>query len=499
MLKGYEYDLIIIGGGSAGLSLASGAAQLGVKTLLVSKEMLGGDCLHYGCVPSKALLKSAKVSYHFSHAEEYGLTNTVPNFEWSNIIRRIGDIQNNIQQHDHPDRFRKLGCEVLFGEASFLNEHELTIELTPHLRSYQPISVAGKDRVNVTGKKFSIATGSSPRIPDILGLKEVGFITNEQIFTLPNQPKSLAIIGGGVIAAEMAQAFSRLGTKVYIIEKHDQFFGRFDKDISQSIQQKFLQEGIQIYTSTTPIKVEKTEMGKRLAVEKDGQQYKLEVSEILVATGRTPNTNLSLKAAGIDFTEKGITVDKYLRTSKKHITAIGDVNGKSLFTHTANYEAGVVLTNEIIRIPFHKTKVDYSHIGWTIYTHPEIASIGIDETKAATKKKLKYEVVKFELSKNDRALSESEAEGFVKLIINKKQEVLGCQIVAPRAGEMIREWQLVISQKIKLSKIARSNYIYPTFGEASKWAASSYYAPKLFSPKVKKWLHFFYHYRGDRS
>lgn len=491
----YEYDLIVIGGGSAGLSLASGAAQLGIKTLIISKEMLGGDCLHYGCVPSKALLKSAKAAHYFSHAEKYGLINTVPNMNWPDVTKRIGSIQAQIQEHDHPNRFRKLGCEVLFGTATFINAHEINIELTPHLRTYQPISVAGKERLSVTGRRISIATGSRPQVPNIEGLADSGFITNERIFTLSKQPQTLAIIGGGVIAAEMAQAFSRLGTKVYIVEKHEKFFGRFDPDIAQVIKQRFKSEGIEIYTNTGLVKAEKDGQIKRLVVEKDGQQYKLEINEILVATGRAPNTELNLEAAGVAYTEKGITVDKKLRTNKKHITAIGDVNGQMLFTHAANYEAGVVLTNELIRLPFVKAKADYSQIGWTIYTDPEIASIGIDEA-TAKKKEIKHEVIKFDLAKNDRAISESSTEGLVKIIINKKKQVIGCQIVAPRAGEMIREWQLVISQKIKLSKVARSTFIYPTYGEASKWAAGSYFSPKLFSPKMKRLLKIMHRYRG---
>lgn len=517
MTKTYDYDHIIIGGGSGGLSLASAAGQLGVKTLLVDREMLGGDCLHYGCVPSKALIKSAKVAHQLKHLAKYGLSpldkGGLGGISWQKITERISAIQADIQEHDSAERFRNLGCDVIFGSAHFADAHTVEIKLNPELKVKQDdttITQLKKHDFKFSAKKITIATGSRPRIPEIEGLKESGFITNEDLFTLESQPETLAIIGGGVIASEMAQALQRLGTKVTIFEQHDQFFGRFDSDISTLMHTQFKAEDIEILTNAKPTKVDSIDTDsstpnptkstfnkenlKVITFTQNQQTKTRQFDEILVAAGRIPNTNIGLENAGVEYTTRDIKVDAKLRTNQKHITAIGDVNGASMFTHTANYEAGLIVRNEILGVPF-GGKTNYDQIGWTIYTDPEIASIGVDE-KQAIKQGLKYEVVKFELAKNDRAKAESDTNGFVKILVDRKKRIIGAQIVAPRAGEMIREWQLAIGQKMKLSTIAQSTYIYPTFGEASKWAASTYFGPKLFNKNVKGWLRTLWGYRG---
>ena len=492
MKNKYDYDLIIIGGGSGGLSLASGAGQLGVKTLLVDKEMFGGDCLHYGCVPSKALIKSGKVAHYLNNLDSYGLSSPLTKeglgeVSWDATTKRIKSIQDHIQVHDSAERFESLGCDVLFGMARFTDPHTIEVKLNGSLEKETGIKT-------FSAKKITIATGSRPMIPNIEGLKETGFITNEDIFSLKAQPKKLAIIGGGVIATELAQAMQRLGSQVTIFERHAQFFGRFDADIAEVMTEKIRSEGIEVLTKAEPGKISKSGSQKIIKFNHKNTSKEAEFDEILIAAGRSPNTNLDLEAAGVEYSTRGIKVDTKLRTSQKHITAIGDVNGASMFTHTANYEAGLLVRNEVLGIPF-GGNVDYAKIGWTIYTDPEVASIGIDEN-TAQKQKLKYEVIKFDLGKNDRALAESETTGFVKILINQKKKIIGAHIVAPRAGEMIREWQLAISKKMKLSDIAQSTYIYPTFGEASKWAASTYFGPKLFNSNVKKWLARVWGYRG---
>ena len=488
----YDYDLVIIGGGSAGLSLCSAAAQLGVKVCLIDKEQLGGDCLHYGCVPSKALIKSGKVAHQMRHAEKYGLKSTSPKFEWTSIAKRIKKIQNIIQKHDHPDRFRDYGADIIFGAAEFKDPHTIKVELNQKLKKQQQDKYKTRKTATISGKKICIASGSRAFLPNIEGLIKSGFITNKEVFSLPTLPKSLAIVGGGVIASELAQVLNRLGVKVNIMEKFDVFFGRFSEDISRIMTRELKKEGIEIYLQTNVEKLEKKGNKKILTLRHGKEQEVLEVDEVLIAAGRRPNLELNLKAAGVEYTEDGIIVDRKCRTNQRHITAIGDCNGISMFTHTANYEAGVVFTNEFLKVP---TKADYSQIGWTIYTDPEVASIGHDEI-TAKKAGLEFSIIKFPLESNDRALAESATEGFVKILVGKKDRVIGAQIVAPRAGEMIREWQLVISQKLSLSKVARSTYIYPTFGEASKWAASSHFAPKLFNPRVKKIVRLLFGYRG---
>jgi pyruvate/2-oxoglutarate dehydrogenase complex dihydrolipoamide dehydrogenase (E3) component len=473
--------------------LASAATQLGVKVCLIDKNMLGGDCLHYGCVPSKTLIKTAKLAYHQSIAADYGLISNLQPHKWEHIIKRISDVQSHIQMHDHPDRFRAMGCEVIFGKAQFLNAHTVNISLSKTWEKFQPANIGTDPQIQLTAKKITIATGSKPRIPDIPGLKEAGFITNEHIFRLREQPRKLVIIGGGIISAELAQALNRLGTKVTILEKHEKFLGKLDPDVAAVITEKLIKEGVEIITQAQPQKVTSQEFEKQVEVLVGETVQTITADQILVAAGRQPNLDLGLATAGISTTEKGIKVNKKLKTSKANITAIGDVNGQLMFTHAANYEAGIVLSNEILRLPF-KQKVDPMKIGWTIFTDPEIAHIGHDEA-SATKARINYTVAKFELAKNDRAQAEKATEGFVKVIL-KGSTIIGAQIVAPRAGEMIREWQMAIENHIPLTKIARSTYIYPTFGEASKWTASTHYAGKLFSPKVKSWLRFLFHYRG---
>lgn len=497
----YDYDLLIIGGGSGGLSLASGAAQLGVKVLLVDKALLGGDCLHYGCVPSKSLIKSGKIAQYTREADHYGLKALEPKLDWKDITERITGIQDKIQEHDSAKRFRALGCDVVFGTAKFVDDHEVEIELnhsiSEQLENLGTWKLGNKKSIKVSSKKIVIATGSRPNVPPIEGLKEVGFITNETVFSMEKQPKSMLIIGGGVIAVEIAQAFQRLGTQVTIAIRGEHLLDREDQEVIEVIENRLKKEGVEILNKVT---FEKFELNsgvnsaapqKVLHYTKDGKDEVQSFDTVLVATGRKANLELDLEKAGVKY-DRVIPVDKKCRTNRKHILAIGDVNGQVPFTHGANYEAGAVLTNEILHVP---SKVNDSSIGYTVFTDPEIASIGLNE-KRAQEQGVWVKVIESRFASQDRALAEGENDGLIRILIDKKDRIMGCQIASPRAGEMIREWQLAISQKIKLSKLARSTFIYPTFGEMSKWAAGSHYAPKLFAPKVKKILQFLFRYRG---
>ncbi len=488
----YEYDLIIIGGGSAGLSLASGASQLGVKVLLLSKEQLGGDCLHYGCVPSKSLLKSAKVANVVKKSDDFGIRSASPKTDWLKVQSRIQGVQDVIQHHDNPDRFREYGCDVIFGEAQFVNDHSVSVQLTEDLQQLQqPEFLMPGHSLKFSGKKIVIATGSRPNIVPIKGLDTVPYITNETIFTLPNQPESLLIIGGGVIGIEMGQAMQRLGTKVTIGIREHNILTTEDKDVAEVIEQSLLDDGVELLRGIEFSEIKKSSSGITLMYKQDGTKKEQNFSAVLVATGRKANVELNLEAAGVKY-DRVIAVNAKMRTNKKHILAIGDVNGKAQFTHAANYEAGIVLSNEILHVP---SKANYSSIGWTLFTEPELASIGLNE-KTAKKNKIKHTVIKSTFKAQDRALTESATSGFIKILLDKKGKILGCQIINPRAGEMIREWQLAMAQNISLSKIARSTFIYPTFGEISKWAPGSHLAKSLFSNKVRKLLRLVFRYRG---
>lgn len=493
----YDYDLIIIGGGSAGLSLASESSQLGVKTLLVDQQKLGGDSLLSGSVPRLSLLRSAKITHHIRHANSYGLQAMRPTFEWSHITERIASIRETMQNQNHPRHFRDLGCDVVFASASFVDEYHVQLVFNDEMRSYQPVGFDSSMKpMKVAGKKIVLATGSRPDILSISGLQESGFLADEQLFTLSTQPASLAVIGGSVTGIEIAQAFARLGTQVTLVVSETRILHEEDMIISEIIEKRLEEDGVKVMKGVTVQEVSVPPTGgKQVVYGEAGVAHTLNVDDVFVATGRVPNIeSLNLDAAGIKYDAQGIVVDKKMRTNKKRILAIGDVNGQSPFPHGANYEAGIVLSNEILHL---SATADYDEIGWTVFTDPEIASIGYNE-KRAQEAGVKHEIVEFSFESHGRALAESETDGLIRIVVGKGKRILGCQIIAPRAGEMIREWQLLMREGIPLSKIARSAYIYPTYGEVSKWVAEKYFAPKRFSNSVRSILRTLFGYRGKK-
>lgn len=473
----YDYDVIVIGAGAAGLSVASGAVQLGAKVMLIEKDhKLGGDCLWYGCVPSKSLIKSAKVAHHVQHATDFGLPNILGRkklqLDWKAINKRILDIQKKIEHHaDSIERFEGMGVDVQIGMAQFIEPHKILL-----------------NDEHFTAKYFVIATGSRPRKLDVPGLEKVGYITNMEIFTLPKQPKSLLIVGGGPIGAEMAQAFARLGTKVFLVEKRDHVLSREDNDMAAYVMDAFEKDGVTVHTHCTIVRAEKSKNGKKIVtVEKlsgKKRSQKIEVDEILVATGRQPNVdNLGLEKIGVQFSEKGIATNAKCQTNLKHIYAAGDVNGKYQFTHVAGAEAGIVIANMMFKFP---RKMNYNLIPWATFTDPELASVGLNE-KRAKAQGIKYETVEYNFENQDRALAESENSGKVKILINKKKKILGAQIVGPHAGELIHEFVVAINAGLKLGHIVGPMHVYPTLSESAKQAAGKFYGKKLFSPRTK-WI-----------
>ncbi|MBU0483088.1 MAG: FAD-dependent oxidoreductase [Proteobacteria bacterium] len=475
----FEYDLGIIGGGAAGLTVAAGAAQLGAKTLLVEKEeQLGGDCLHYGCVPSKTLIKTATVYHQIRNSQRYGLPIIdLPIVDFKPVAARIKSVIDTIQRHDSVERFCKLGAKVEFGPAMFTDEHT--------------IKVNGQKR---TAKKWLIATGSSPATPPIAGLDQVSYLTNKELFYLDRLPASMIVIGAGPIAIEMAQAFNRLGTKVQVVQRSGQILSKEDKDLADITMQVLADEGIKFYLDTSLISASEKGALKKLAIKtKDGQTISLEAEELLIALGRTPNVEgLGLTEIGVEFDHKGIKVDNRLRTTQKHIYAAGDVNGAFQFTHAAGYEGGIVLSNAIFHLP---RKVNYTLLPWCTYTDPELASIGINE-KAADTTNIKYSLWTEEFKDNDRSLAEGEQVGRIKLLLNEKERPIGIQILGPHAGELLNEWVAVMNGKTRLSTLASSVHPYPTLGEINKRVAGAFLSRKLFSNKVRKALSFFFNLKG---
>jgi pyruvate/2-oxoglutarate dehydrogenase complex dihydrolipoamide dehydrogenase (E3) component len=475
----YDYDIGIIGGGAGGLTVASGAAQLGAKTLLIEKEPhLGGDCLHYGCVPSKTLIRTAQAYYVMKNSQSFGLPSVnLPPVDFSRVRERIQSVIATIQKHDSEERFCGLGAKVAFGEPKFVDDH--SIQLNGRVFS---------------AKAWVIATGSSPDSPPIEGLDKTPYITNKDIFSLDRLPDSMIVLGAGPIATEMAQAFCRLGTKVTVIQRSGQILSKEDKDMAEEVMAVLASEGVTFYLNTSVLGVKDLGIEREVMIkDKEGATKSLRAEKILVAMGRDPNVKgLNLEEIGVQFDRKGIKVNDRMRTTQKHIYAAGDVTGAFQFTHAAGYEGGIVVSNAIFHLP---RKADYTFMPWCTYTDPELASIGMNE-KAAKAAGLDYSVFTEPFKGNDRSLAEGEEAGRIKMILNKSEKPIGVQILGPQAGELLSEWVAVLNGKVKLSTLASAVHPYPTLGEINKRVAGTYFSPKIFSDKVKKGLKFFFHLKG---
>lgn len=475
----YDFDIGVIGGGAAGLTVTAGSAQLGAKTLLVEKEKkLGGDCLHYGCVPSKTLIKSAHVYHLMKNAASFGLPPVqVPPVDFAHISRRIKSVIDIIQAHDSEERFCGLGARVEFGEPQFIDEH--TIRLNGKVYS---------------AKNWVIATGSSAAAAPIKGLDQTPYITNREIFYLQRLPESMIILGGGPIGCEMGQAFNRLGTRVHIVDRADQILGKEDKDMADTVMQVMQHEGV-LFRLNVSVDEIRDHGGQKevLITDPNGKISRLKAQTLMVAMGRGANTGgLGLDRIGVATNRNGVIVNDRLQTSQKHIYAAGDVAGGYQFTHAAGYEGGIVISNAIFHLP---RKTDYTYLPWCTYTDPPLGSIGMNET-AATKAGIEYSVWTESFKENDRSLTEGEDVGKIKLLLDKKEKPIGVQIVGPHAGDLLAEWVAVLNGKVKLSTIAAAVHPYPTVGEINKKVIGAYFSPKIFSDKIKKGLKFFFNLKG---
>jgi len=475
----YDYDLIVIGGGAGGLTASTFAGQSAAKTLLIEKaKKLGGDCLHYGCVPSKTLIKSAYIANAIRHSQKYGLPKVaMDRVDFAKISHRIADVIGTIQPHDEPEYLQdKYNVETKFGDPKFVDEH--TINLNSQ---------------NITSRYFVIATGSSPLIPSVEGLKDVPYITNMEIFSLEKLPESMIILGGGPIGLEMAQAFHRLGSTITVLDRGPQFLSKEDPDIAEFIKKHLEDEGITIEQNFEAQKIEKK--GDKIFVTyqcgQSGKVLTREADTLLVATGRKANVGeMDLEKAGIDF-DRYVKVNEKMQTSKKHIYAVGDVAGGYQFTHVASYEAVVAIYNAILKIP---KKTDYTKTPWCTYLDPEIASIGYNELRA---KEAGIEYIKHveEICHNDRALAEGETKGLIKILMNKKRKVIGVQIIAYHAGDLISEWIPVLNGNVKLSTLTEAMHPYPTMSEINKNASVSYMVSTI-PPWTKKLTKILFGYQG---
>ncbi|MCP4694665.1 MAG: FAD-dependent oxidoreductase [Desulfobacterales bacterium] len=475
----YDFDIGVIGGGAAGLTAASGSAQLGAKTLLVEKEKeLGGDCLHFGCVPSKTLIKSAHVYHWMRSGEKFGLPSIdVPPVDFRKVSERIRSVIAVIQKHDSEERFCGLGAKVAFGDPLFTDEHAIRLNGATHSAKY-----------------WVIATGSSPASPPIPGLAETPHLTNKEIFYLDALPKSMIVLGAGPIGIEMAQAFNRLGSRIVVVDRGDRILHKEDPDMTDELRAVLRAEGVEFQLGVSIQSVKDLGSEKEVVI-KDGQgeTIRLKAETILVAMGRKPNTEgLGLDKIGVEFDGRGVKVDRRLRTSHKHIYAAGDVNGGPQFTHAAGYEGGVVVSNAVFRLP---RKTDFTLLPWCTYTDPPLGNIGMNETMAKAAG-IDYKVWTEAFKDNDRSLAEGETTGRIKMLLDGKEKPIGVQVLGPNAGDLLGEWVAALNGKVKLSTLAGAIHPYPTISEINKRVVGSFFSTKIFSDKVKKGLKFFFNLKG---
>lgn len=474
----YDYDIGIIGAGAAGLTVASGAAQIGARTLLVEKrDKLGGDCLHFGCVPSKTLIKSAHVYHHMKSGPRFGLPQMdPPPVDFAQIRARIRSVIDTIQVHDSVERFCSLGVQVKFGTASFVDEHTISLH-----------------NATISADKWVIAAGARPGAPPLDGLDTVSFQTNETLFSMDRLPGSMVILGAGPVAIEMAQALNRLGCAVTVIQRSGQILSGEDRDMAGIIQSVLESEGVTIITGAQVRRVREQSGSKEVAYEKNGEERTVRAEDILVALGRRANVDtMALENAGVDFTKRGVGVDSKLRTNQPHIYACGDITGLYQFTHAAGYEGGVVLSNALFRFP---RNTDYTWMPRATYTDPEFAAMGMTEAECRDDG-VDYDVWTEDFAENDRSLAEGYEVGRLKLIVDSKERPLGVQIIGPNAGELLGEWAAVLNGGVKLSSLASMVHAYPTLAEINKKVASDIMAPKVFGGLVKKGVNFLFNYRG---
>jgi pyruvate/2-oxoglutarate dehydrogenase complex dihydrolipoamide dehydrogenase (E3) component len=455
-------DLCVIGAGSGGLAVAAGAAQMGAEVVLVERGAMGGDCLNYGCVPSKSLLAAARIADLGRRGAALGICYARPQIDFAAVADSVQRVIAAIAPNDSVERFEGLGVRVLRAEARFTSPRTVR---------------AGN--VEIRPRRFVIATGSQPAIPPIHGLDDVPYLTNETIFANRQLPEHLIVIGGGPIGIEMAQAHCRLGARVTVLDVGP-LLPRDDPELSTILAERLSAEGVVCRPEVAIAGIERT--GRTLAVRlASGEQ--VVGSHLLVATGRRPSIEaLDLAAAGIASTAKGITVDARLRTTNRRAFAIGDVAGGPQFTHIALHHAGVVIRNALFRIP---AKVDYRALPWVTYTDPELAQVGLTEAAARAVDQTPR-VLRWPFAENDRAQTERETEGVVKIVTSGNGRILGASILGAGAGDLILSWALAISQNLKISALANLVVPYPTRGEAGKRAAGSYYTPTLFSPRTRR-------------
>lgn len=461
-----DFDIVVIGGGAGGLVVAAGSASLGAKVALVERHKLGGDCLYYGCVPSKTLIKSARIAHQMRHADRWAVKAVTPKVEVADVMERVAGVIRGIEPNDSPERFRGLGVDVIQGVGRFTGP--ATFE------------VGGR---TLTARTFVIATGSRPAVPPIPGIDRTPYLTNESVFALRENVSHLIVVGSGPIGSELAQAFRRLGSEVSVVDIAPTVLPREDRDLAQVVHRQLAGEGIRYHLGVKIASVEGRAGDVRMMITKDGMPSTLTATHLLLAAGRKANVeNLGLEAAGVRVDE-GRIVHEDLVTANPRIYVIGDAAGGHQFTHVAEHHAGIVIRRAIFRMKWAKPSVV---VPWATFTDPELARVGLSESEAKHLG-IAHRVYRFPLDDIDRARAEGETEGLAKLVTAPNGKLLGAAIVAPHAGELIAECALALNKGLKAGDLSSTIHAYPTFAMVTRRAADQRLKEGL-TPSSKGWI-----------
>lgn len=456
--KIWRADFCVIGGGPAGLSFSANAVQAGASVILIEKEKMGGECLNFGCVPSKALIAAANVGHKIKESFLFGWQVEKAQVNFKKVHDHVHGVIQDVAPSDSVEKFEKMGVKIILEKAQFIDD--TTVETNNYL---------------IKAKRFIIATGSRPFIPPIEGLTSIKYYTNETIFNLEELPDHLVILGGGPIGIEMAQAFLRLGSRVTVLQRST-ILPKNDPDMTLKLKEMLLKEGMDIQEKATVLSAKQKEETIEITYQNaDNKALVVSASHLLIASGRTPNIDsLNLEAVQVNTFSKGITVDSSLRTSNPRILAIGDCTGGYQFTHAAAYQAGIAVENAIFNS---HTPIHNHFIPWVTYTDPELAHVGFTETQLK-QKKIRYTVVRASFQDNDRAYAERRVEGEIKILVSPKEHVLGASIIGIHAGELLYPWAMAIQNKLKVSAIKNVVAPFPTLSEINKRVATLYYQQK---------------------
>ncbi len=463
-----EFDIVVIGGGAGGLVVAAGGSALGAKVAVVEKHRLGGDCLWYGCVPSKSLLKSARIAWQMQHADRWAVPPASPQVDLARVMERVRGVIAGIEPNDSPERFRSLGVDVIFGDGTFVSPEAFVVN--------------GR---TLTARTFVIATGSRPGVPPIPGIEGTPYLTNETLFDIREPMPSLLVVGGGPIGCELAQALARLGTKVTMVDLAARILPREDADLAAVVDHQLQADGIARHfeTTITGISGTKGAITTRLTA-KDGTGHTVATTHLLLAAGRRANSEgLGLNAAGVRMDGARIIVDEHLRTTNPHIYVLGDVAGGFQFTHVAEHHAGIVLRHALFKLWWAKPS---SLVPWCTFTDPELARAGLSETEAQ-QRNIPHRVYRFPFDDIDRARAESETEGFAKIVTDPKGKLLGAAIVGSHAGELIAEYGLALSRGLRAKDISAVIHTYPTWAMINRRVADQRMKEGL-TPTSKWWI-----------